>query len=356
MADQRVVAARWMGRGPGEDGADLSGGQLVVLAQHQGHDPGGEGRRGGGAVDGGVTAGVLRADDADARCRHRVVGPHGGELGPAAALLDGGHGDDPRVSGGIGGVVEDIPLVARGGDDGNPLVGGVGQGPDLLLVEAGADAVAAKGHGDDVGTVVDGVLDALGDGARARLPVPGVVLLLVVDHPHGQDAGLGGDLEHVGGHRRAVSSPAGVSGAQTVLVVVGARGHPARHRGVVLLHTAVEDGDCDAFALGRPLCRGESEGLRLPAHGGGVCGGGGQRAQERAESGGREGCADAPSDHDVSSSSRAPRCRFKSLARVWAASRQGMRSDLASRSVRPHSPGRWPALRPSTEPTEAAMA
>ena len=124
--------------------------------------------------------------------------------------------------------------------------------------------VVAEGEVDDVGAVVGGPADALGEGVAAGVAGLGAGRVAVLeDHADGEDLRLGGDAHHAVAVAEAVSvtgDDAGHGGAVPGPGAVAPRGPEADHVlagedvadevGVVGLDAGVEDGDGDALALG----------------------------------------------------------------------------------------------------------
>lgn len=155
--------------------------------------------------------------------------------------------------------------VARRGDDDGTLLQRVLDGGVLAALGMRGCAVVAQGEVDDVGAVVGGPADAVGQGRTAGLA--GLVAGRVggfEDHPDREDLRLGGDAEHsVGaadavaaagddsGHRGAVAGPGAVASPGTEADQVLAVQYLARQVGKAVVDPGVDDGDGDPLALGR---------------------------------------------------------------------------------------------------------
>ncbi len=266
----------------------------------QGDRSGDEGGRGAGAPALVVLVVGVRDDDVDAGGADRGVPAAGGEGGAGAELVDGGRGDDARIGGRVRDAVAPLAAVAGRGDHDGALLQGVLDGLVLTGFGVGGLGVVAEGEVDDVGAVVGGPADALGEGVSpgtAGLGAGGIAVLQ--DDADGEDPGLGGDAHDtvavVGAvsvpgddacHRGAVPGPGAVAAAGSEADHVLAFEDVADEVRVVVLDAGVEDGDGDARALGGlPGLLGVHgvQGPLLGANGVSVRGGGRQDGQAGAE-------------------------------------------------------------------------
>src|SRR5690606_7990676 len=278
-----VVAAAGGGVAGGvrQEGLELRRGEVGVGGAQQGDGAGDE--RGGGT---GAPALVVLAvgvgdDHVDAGGADRGVPAAGGEGRAGAVPVDGGGGDDAGVGGGVRDAVALLAAVARRGDHGDALAQRVLDGLVLAGVGVGGGGVVAEGEVDDVGAVVGGPADALGEGVApgaAGLGPGGVAVLQ--DDADGQDPRLGRDTHDAlgaagavsvavddPGHGGAVPGPGPVAGAGAEADQVLAGEDVAGQVGVVGVDAGVEDGDGDARALrGLPRLLG-AHGLQAPLAG-----------------------------------------------------------------------------------------
>ncbi len=239
-------------------------------------------------------------DDVDAGGADRGVPAAGGEGGAGAQAVDGGRGDHARVGGRVGDVVALLAAVAGRGDDDGTLLQGVLDGLVLGGFGVGGGGVVAQGEVDDVGTLVGGPADALGERVAAGAAGLGARRVAVLEnHPDGKDLRLGGDTHDAvavpdavsvacddAGHRGAVAGPGAVALLRAEADHVLAREDVAVQVGVVGLDTGVQDGDGDARPLGgAPGLLGVHgvQGPLLGAYAVGVRGGGRDQRDRRRE-------------------------------------------------------------------------
>lgn len=216
--------------------------------------------------------------------------------------VDGGGRDHSGVRGRVGDVVALLAAVARGGDDDGALLQCVLDGGVLGGFRVGGDGVVAEGEIDDVGAVVGGPADAVGEcAAPAGAGFLAGRVAVLEDHADGQDLRLGGDAEYAvvaaravavtgddPGHGGAVPRPGAVAplGSEADEVLGGQ--DVALEVGVGFVHTGVEDGDRDALALGRAPGLLGVHGVQAPLLGADGVGVGGGRREQREGRGGRE--------------------------------------------------------------------
>ncbi len=320
-----------------QEAFDLDGGQLRVGGPDEGDGAGDGGRGGAGAPPLVVAAVGVGEDDVVAGGADRGVPAAGGEGGAFAEAVDGGDGDDARVGRRVGDVVALLAAVPGGGDDHGALLQGVLDGGVLGGLGVGGLAVVAEGEVDDVGALVGGPADALGQRAApggAGLLAGGVAVLQ--DHPDREDLGLGGDAHHAvavlgpvavtgddRGHGGAVAGPGPVTGTGAEPYEVLAVQDVALQVGVVGVDAGVQDRDGDALALGGAPGVLGVERLQAPLLGADAVGVGDGGQQGEAGGDGRyaEGAEDAGGSghgHRSSVSGRA-RERRRAVARsVWA--------------------------------------
>ncbi len=256
-------------------------------------DAGDEGGRRAGAPALVVAAVGVGDDDVDAGRAERSVPAAGGEGRAAAVAVHGGHGDHARVGGRVRGPVALAAAVAGRGHHDGALAQRVLHRRVLAALRVGGLAVVAEREVDDVGAVVGGPADAVGEG-RAAGALAGRVALFE-DHPHREDPDAGRDADHPvaalravaaagddAGHRGAVPGPGRVAAPGPEPDHVLAREHLAPQVGVVGVHAGVEHGDRDALALGRPPGVRGVDGVQRPLLGLDAVGlGHGRRRQQR---------------------------------------------------------------------------
>ncbi len=264
---------------------------------------GGSGDEGGGGAGAPALVVLLVGvgdDDVDPGGADGGVPAAGGEGGAGPGAVDGGDGDDARVGGRVGDAVTLLTAVAGGGHDDHTLLQGVLDGLVLGGFGVRGGRVVAEGEVDDIGAVVGGPADAVGQGVAAGaagLGAGGVAVL--EDHADGEDLRLGGDAEDAvvvaravsvagddPGHGGAVPGPGAVAGFGAEADQVLAGEDVADQVRVAGLDAGVQDGDGDALALrGLPnLLRVHGlQGPLLGADAVGVGGGGREEDEARGE-------------------------------------------------------------------------
>lgn len=150
-----------------EELLDLGGREPRVRGADQGDGAGDERGGGGGAPLHVVLLVGCGDDDVDPGCADGGVPAAGGERGVGAVPVDGGDRDHAGVGGGVRDVVALLAAVARGGDDDGPLLQRVLDGGVLAGLGVRGLAVVAEREVDDVGAVVGGPADAVGEGRAA---------------------------------------------------------------------------------------------------------------------------------------------------------------------------------------------
>src|SRR5690606_5365665 len=262
-------------------GGDLTLRPLGVLGLDERGDARDVGRGEAGAVVEAVAALGDGGDHVDAGCGHvdEVAGL--GEGRAFVVAVGGGDREDAFVGGGVGLLdVASGAVVARGGDDDDlPGQGLVDGGLEVRVGFGGVGGVLADV--DDLRLGLDGVADALGEGAGVAVAV-GVVLL------DGDDGRLGGEAHEAGlaggpggddaGDLGAVAD--GVGGAVLLaavdgiaVVVLEALGQEvaaalgvdrALELRVAGVDAGVDDGDAHTLALGLGPQRVELDALEGP--------------------------------------------------------------------------------------------
>lgn len=249
-----------------------------------------------------LTVGV-RYDDVDAGGTDGGVPAAGGERGVGAVAVDGRHGDHPGVGRGVRDVVALLAAVSGRRDDDGALGQGVLHGGVLARHGVRGLAVVAEREVDDVGALVGGPADALGEGRAMRLA--GLIPRLVgafEDDADGEDLRLGGDAEDAllaartvavggddAGYRGAVAGPGTFAAPGPQADEVPARQDRAREVGMAVVDAGVQDRDGDALALGGVPGPFGVQGVEPPLLGPDLVRVRGRRRQEREGDGGESG-------------------------------------------------------------------